>query len=51
MITDEQAKQLLDELEKEFGEKLPNPEYYPNSFLYYAKLHNYLKNFKKDTNQ
>lgn len=50
MITDEQAEQLLEELQKEFGDKLPNPEHFPNSFLFYVKMHNYLKNYNKPVN-
>lgn len=47
-MTDEQAEELLNKLEKEFGDKLPNPEFFPNSFMYYVKLYNYLHGSKND---
>ena len=45
-MTDEQANQLLDEMEKEFG-VIPNPTYHPKQFEYYLKLHLFKKELQR----
>lgn len=47
-MTDEQAEELLNKLKQEFGDKIPNPEYYPSSFMYYVKLYKYLNDKPKN---
>lgn len=41
-MTDQEAEDLINKLEKEFGDKLPNPEFFPASFMYYVKLYKHL---------
>jgi hypothetical protein len=38
-MTDEQAQELLNKLIEEFGDLLPNPEHYPQTFDYYLKIY------------
>lgn len=42
---------MTDELFKEFieyfGDSLPNPEHYPNSFYHYIRLFKHLKGIKQ----
>lgn len=46
--TDEEKKKYYMEMIKFFGlERLPNPEHYPNSFLYYQKLYDFYQTRKK----
>lgn len=40
-MTDQEALDFYDELVKEFGDKLPNPEQQPIEFKYYVKLYKY----------
>lgn len=41
-MSDQEVDNLLEKLKQEFGDKLPNPDYFPESFLYYVKLYRYL---------
>lgn len=42
-MTDDDIVKLYDELVKEFGDKLPNPEHFPIQFKYYIRLYLHLK--------
>jgi len=42
-MSDEEIIKLYDDMVEEFGDKLPNPEHYPNVFLYYLKLYRYMR--------
>lgn len=47
-MTDDEVLKAYDELVKEFGDKLPNPDHYPKVFAYYVKLYKYYKERKYD---
>jgi len=40
-MSDEQAYEIYDQMKKVYGDKLPNPIHFPNSFEYYLKLFKY----------
>jgi hypothetical protein len=41
-------KEIKEELQNYFGSSIPEPKNYPDSFLYYLELYNYLKRKKYD---
>lgn len=40
-MTDEEVDKIVDDMIKVFGDKLPNPDAFPQSFEYYCKLYKY----------
>ena len=47
-MTDEEAISFYEELEKEFGDRLPNFEHYPRQFAMQVKLYKYYKERKNE---
>lgn len=45
---DEEILNFYDKMKEFYGEKLPNFEHYPKSFIYYIKLYQY---YMKDEKQ
>ena len=46
-MTDEEVQKIYEDLEKEFGDNLPNHEHYPQQFLYYVKMYMHKKNLER----
>lgn len=40
-MTDQEIDKIIREMKEIFGNKLPNPEVFPESFKYYYKLYKY----------
>ena len=40
-MTDQEIDKIVREMKDIFGNKLPNPEFFPQSFMYYYKLYKY----------
>ena len=45
-MTDQEAENLLQELERVFGQNIPHPLYNPIQFGYYLKLYDFLKSIE-----
>lgn len=43
MMTDQEALDFYDKLVQEYGDKLPNPEHYPETFKYFVRLYRYVE--------
>ena len=48
-MTDEEIMELFTEMQKMFGDDLPNPEQEPIQFAYYIKLYKFYKERKETT--
>ena len=46
-MTDEEVQKIYADLEKEFGDNLPNYQHQPRQFLYYIKLYIHKKNLER----
>jgi hypothetical protein len=44
----EEVLRIYNDMVKEFGDKLPNPEHEPLKFAYYIRLYMYEKQVKQD---
>lgn len=43
-MTDTEIEQIYSEMQKRWGDRLPDPDVFPASFSYYLKLYLYLRN-------
>lgn len=40
-MNDTEIECLIEKVIAEFGDKLPNPDHFPQTFMYYVKLYRY----------
>jgi len=50
-MTDQEVLEFYDKLVEEYGDKLPNPEHYPNTFKYYVRLYRYVEGLSNSAAQ
>lgn len=50
-MTDEEAKKTYEDLKKTYGDKLANPDVFPNIFEYQVKLYKYYKRTVNEANE
>lgn len=48
-VTNDEVKQMYEEMKAMFGERLPDPEHHPIQFRYYVKLFDYQKKVDNKT--
>lgn len=41
------TEQEFEEFMEMFGNKIPNPEHYPQAFMYYVRMYKFLKGYYK----